>query len=211
MEERGRTLRIEICMDHLEEDAMNLSIKPTQFRLICLILTCWVAFAVLLGGRSSAHCSLHRVTDQNQESNTSEKKHQYVVESVWNGCGFIPYEGWEGCMSQTGTALKCDDGARVYFVEEHCTSLRAATDERLSRLEMGDRKEKGWRIKRRIPFGDALLIELAKPVQVFQEEPATSRWICLWTEKSSLKLIYGPDREHIVEYFQAHHSGLGKR
>lgn len=189
---------------------MNLSIKPTQFRLTGFI-TCWVAFAVLIGGRSSAQGSLHRVTDQNQESNTSEKKHRYVVVSAWNGCGIIPYQGWEGCMSQTGTALKCDDGARVYFVEDHCTSPRAATDKRLSALEMGETKEKGWRIKQRIPFGDALLVELAEPVQVSEEKPATSRWICLWTERSSLKSIYGPDREHIVDYFQARDSGPGKR
>lgn len=190
---------------------MKVSLKPTQFRLASLILTCWLALAGSIGGRSSAHGSLHRVADQNQESNTSQKKHQYVVESAWNGCSIIPYEGWEGCMSQIGTALRRDDGARVYFVEENCTSPRAASDKRLLRLEMGDRKEKGWRIKRKIPFGDALVIELAKPVQVFQEEPATSRWICLWTERSSLKLIYGADREHLVDYFQARQSGPVKR
>lgn len=190
---------------------MSRSIKTTQSPLTFFILTCWVAVAVLIGGRSSAQGSLHRVAGQNQGSNTSQKKHQYVFEAAWNGCGIIPYEGWEGCVSQTGTVLRRDDGARVYFVEENCTSPRAASDERLSRLEIGDRKEKSWRIKRRIPFGDALLIELSKPVQVFREQPATSRWICLWTERSSLKLIYGADREHIVDYFRAHHSGLGKR
>ncbi len=206
-----RLFSIEISLAHLEEDAMNLSMKPTKFRFLCLTLTCWVGFTILIGGRSSAHCSLRRVTDQSQESDISEKKHQYVVESVWNGCGFIPYVGWEGCMSQTGTALKCDDGARVYFVEEHCTSLRAATDEGLSRLEGDDRKERGWQIKRRIPLDDVLLIELAKPAQAFQEEPAMSWWICLWMGETSLKLIYGPDRGHIEEYFQAYYRGLGKR
>jgi hypothetical protein len=68
-------------------------------------------------------------------------------------------------------------------------------------LEKADLTTQDLQIAQIEPIGDALLIELASPVRV-AEEPASSKWVCLWTEETSVVLIYGPDREHVIDYFR---------
>ena len=185
------------------------SVSRVPFHTICLILVCSALPSVLIGGRAQSFHSQNNVQQYNRDID-SEPQHRYTMESGWNGCGGIPYAGWEGCTSQTGTALRCDDGARVYLVKENCTSSLAANNKRLSRLEKTDPSTQGWQIVHTEPLGDALLLELVSPTQVFTEEPGSSKWVCLWTEESSLVLIYGPDREHVLDYFKTRQKSATK-
>jgi hypothetical protein len=164
------------------------------FALVCLI-----GLGALATGHADSPLLQSRTNGQDKPY---EVQHQYVLESLWNGDGFIPYKGWEGCFSQTGEALKSDDGVQVYFVQEHCTSPGAASNEQLSRLAGTKEAAQQWQIIQTFPLDNALLVELLKPVQVGLNEPASSRWVCLWTQDASLFLIYSTDREHVLDYFR---------
>lgn len=130
------------------------------------------------------------------------RPHQYVTESIWNGCGGIPYAGWEGWTSQMGILLKSDDGATVYFVQDRYTSPGAAKGELLSRLKGAKGEGPQWQIIQTTPVDNVLLVELAAPVPVAPDGPALSKWVYVWVEDGSLNMIYGPDREHVDEYFK---------
>jgi len=179
---------------------MNFSDNRNTFAVqLCLILAFLVGLGAVINGR--AHSAPSQIVSIGQHSR-GEARHRYVMESGWNGCGFIPYTGWEGCISQTGIALSCDDGARLYFVKDHCTSSIAANNKRSLQFEKADSTTQDWKIVQTESLGDALLVELASPVRVNAQEPASSKWVCSWTEESSVVLIYGPDREHVIDYFK---------
>ena len=178
---------------------MRSSKGRSKIYLFLAILAGLIGLGTLLNGQAQTNRSQ---LGSNRQNHQSEMRHQYVVESAWNGCGFIPYEGWEGCTSQTGTVLKSEDGAKVYFVQEHCTSPTAAKNEELLRLTGNKATASNWQISQQIPLGDALLLELSSPVQVGLKETEVSRWVCLWIEGSLLVLIYGSDREPVEEYFR---------
>jgi hypothetical protein len=40
---------------------------------------------------------------------------------------------------------------------------------------------------------------------------AANHWAIMWTRDRSLFFIYGPDREHVIDYYQKCHSGEAKR
>jgi hypothetical protein len=109
--------------------------------------------------------------------------------------------------------LKCSDGAKVYDVEDTYTSARAAEAERKARLEeKGPKpKPKPWRIARTESLGDATIVEFAEPVSVGLKEDASNHWAIMWTRDRSLFLICGPDREHVIDYYQRRHGGEAKR
>ena len=178
---------------------MKVSTGRNPLYMVCFVLVCLIGFGASVSGRAySSFLQSHA----NEQDNQSEAQHQYVMESAWNGCGGIPYKGWEGCTSQTGILLKSDDGVKVYFVQEHCTSPSAASNEQQSRLAGTKEAAQQWQIIQTTPLDNALLVELSSPVQVEPNGPATSRWVCLWTQDASLVLIYGPDKEHVVDYFR---------
>ena len=181
---------------------MNLPRQRTASQIIRL-LVCSAMISALIGGYSQRSYSQSDVDGYNGRKN-STPKHRYESESGWNGCGVIPYEGWEGCPSEGGTALRCDDGPMVYLVRDSCTSSLAANNRLLSHLEQTDQPAKSWQIVHSEQMGEASLLELANAVKVFTEEPASSKWVYLWTEKSTLILIYGPDREHVLDYFKTY-------
>jgi hypothetical protein len=106
--------------------------------------------------------------------------------------------------------LKSDDGVKVYFVQEHCTSPGAASKEQVSRLTGAKEATQQWQIIRTMPLDNALLVELSRPVQVELNGTASSRWVCLWTQDASLVLIYGPDKEHVVDYFRVRQKDQSK-
>ena len=180
---------------------MTYSRKRSKVYIFLATLVGLIGFGALVQGQTQSDRSQF---GSNWQDHQSVMRHQYVVDSSWNGCGFNPYEGWEGCMSQTGMVLRSDDGVKVYFVQEHCTSPNAAKNEELLRLTGTKEAASKWQISQQIALDDALLVELSSPVPVGLNESAASRWICLWVEKSSLVLIYGTDREHVVEYFRIH-------
>src|SRR5436853_7809079 len=83
------------------------------------VFVCMIVLSALVSGRTHRYLS---ALGANEQDNKPGAQHQYVWESKWNACGVIPYEGWEGCTSQTGLVLKCEDGVKVYFVQDNCTS-----------------------------------------------------------------------------------------
>jgi len=186
---------------------MKVSTWRNASYLFCFVLVCLIGLGALVGRRAYGS-SLQ--SNANEQDNQSEAQHQYVMESAWNGCGFIPYKGWEGCISQTGIVLKSDDGVKVYVVQDHCTSPSAASNEQLSRLTGTKEAAQQWQIIQTTPLDNALLVELSSPVQVEMNGPASSRWVCLWTQDASLVLIYGPDREHVVDYFRVRQKDQSK-
>ena len=133
------------------------------------------------------------------------QQRQYVPNFAWNSCGFIPYARWEGCRSQEGSRLKSDDGATVYFVQDHCTSPGAANDELLSKLQGAERRGPQWQIIQTVPVDNVLLVELEAPISVASDGPTLSKWVYVWVEDNLLNMIYGPDREHVDEYFRTYH------
>jgi hypothetical protein len=107
--------------------------------------------------------------------------------------------------------LKRSGGAKVYAVEDSYTSARAAEAARKSRLEEKGPERKPWRIARTESLGDATIVEFAEPVSVRLKEDASNHWAIMWTRDRSIFMIYGPDREHVIDYYQRRHSGEAKR
>ena len=153
-----------------------------------------------------------RVSGQDHpKSGDTNSGHKYTKFTGWVACGGIPYEGYDGRLSQEGLALKCSDGAKVYAVTHTYTSARAAEAERKERLEEKGPKRKPWWIKGTESLGDATIVEFAEPVSVSLKEDASNHWAIMWTRDRSLFLICGPDQEHVIDYYQRRHSGEAKR
>jgi hypothetical protein len=190
---------------------MDTQLSRYRIPVACIILFLSIALSILSGGRAESNNSQLSTVRQDDEHNNTEAQYHYVSDSGWVACGGIPYEGWEGCTSQTGIALKSSDGVRIYFVRQRCTSPAAATNRRESRLAGTVEGLHNWQITQATPLGEAVLVELDSPVQAGMEKPASSRWVCMWTEESQLLLIYGPDREHVVDYFNIRQKNAGKQ
>jgi hypothetical protein len=183
---------------------MILSPRWGAVYAVCLVLAGSVAFGVVFDRPARHSDTIPLPIEQSRKADHSVAQPRYVIQSGWNICGGRPYKGWEGCSSQSGALFQCVDGATVYSVREHCTSPKAAVAERLRFLN-GSRLGRNWKITQMTAIGEALLVELTDPVQVSQETVTTSRWVYLWRDGSSLRLIYGPDREHVLEYFNTRH------
>jgi hypothetical protein len=188
---------------------MGLSARSFAVFSFCLALACSIAFGVVFDNPAQSSATNPQLIEQNHRALDAVSQPRYVIKSGWNACGGIPYKGWDGCTSQAGALLECADGAIVYSVRESCTSPKAAIAERLVVLN-GSRSGLHWKITQTTAVGEALLVELAEPVQVSPETAATSRWVYLWADGPSLRLIYGPDREHVMEYFNTRHTYEGK-
>lgn len=145
------------------------------------------------------------------QADAKNSEHKYTRFTGWVGCRGIPYEDYDGRLGQVGLALKCSDGAKVYAVTHTFTSARAVEAERKSRLEGKWPGRKPWRIERTESLGDATIVEFAEPVSGGLKEDASNHWAILWTRDRSLFLIYSPDREHVIDFYQMRHSGEAKR
>jgi len=148
--------------------------------------------------------------DQSQAGATNSS-HKYTRYTGWVGCRGIPHEGYDGRLGQEGLALKCSDGAKLYDVTYTFTSSRAAEADRKERLEEKEPNRKPWRIARTESLGAATIVEFAEPVSVGATEDAPNHWAIMWTRDRSLFLICGPDREHVIDYYQKRHSGEANR
>jgi hypothetical protein len=145
------------------------------------------------------------------QAGATNSSHKYTKYTGWVGCRGIPHEDYDGRLGQEGLALKCSDGAKVYDVAYTYTSARAAEADRKERLEEKGPKPKPWRIARTESLGDATIVEFAEPVSVSIKEDASNYWAIIWSRDRSLFLICGPDREHVIDYYQRRHSGEAKR
>jgi hypothetical protein len=61
------------------------------------------------------------------------------------------------------------------------------------------------------PFGDATVVEFAEPVSVGTKDDASNRWAVMWARDKTLLSIYGPDREHVINFYQTRHDGDAKK
>ena len=184
---------------------MDLSVRRIAVFAACLALACWVVFGLAINQSAWGYVSQPLPTVQSRKAGDHAPQPRYVMTSGWNGCGGLPFKGWEGCTSQSGAVLKCVDGTIVYSVRDHCTSPDAAATEQLTVLGGVRSISPNWKIIRTTLMGGGLLVELAEPIQVLPEAGATSLCVYLWTEGPTLRSIYGPDREHVLEYFENRH------
>jgi len=141
----------------------------------------------------------------------TNSKHQYTPLYNWNACGGVPSSGWEGRIDQEGQAWKCDDGAIVYFVTDDFTSDRAAEAERKARLAEQGPEPKPWWIARTELLGEAVVVEFAEPVSVGVKEDAPTHWVIMWAHDKSILSIYGPDREHAMDFYETRYRGQAKK
>ena len=173
-------------------------------RATILALACSMGAALVSASSGPAAQDHPKATATNSE-------HKYTPLSNWVACAVISVRGYDGWTSQGGAAWKCDDGATVYDVLDEFTSARAAKAERMARLEEKGPKHKPWRIARTEPLGDATIVEFTEPVSVGTKDDASNQWAVMWARKATLLSIYGPDREHVIDYYQTRHGGDAKK
>jgi hypothetical protein len=184
---------------------------PGQILLRATIFALACSTGAALVSASSEPPSDHSAAQDHPKASATNSKHKYTQLSNWVACGVISSEGYDGWTSQGGVAWKCDEGATVYDVIDEFTSARAAEAERIARLEEKGPKHKPWRIARTEPLGDATIVEFAEPVSVRTNEDASNRWAVMWRRDKALLSIYGPDREHVINFHQTHHGGDAKK
>jgi hypothetical protein len=187
---------------------MTVCGQPT-LRVAILALACSIGGA--LTSQSNAYPADRSVGQDPSRARDTNSKHKYTPLLTWNACGGIPYSGWEGRLNQEGQAWKCDDGATVYFVTDGFTSDRAAETERKARLAEQGLEGKPWRIARTDTLGDAVIVEFAKPVSVGVEEDASNHWMIMSAHDKSILSIYGPDREHVIDFYETRYRGESKK
>jgi len=178
-------------------------------RATILALACSIGAAQT--PQSNAYPADRSVGQDSSIARDTNSKHKYTPLLTWNACGGIPYIGWEGRLNQEGQAWKCDDGATVYFVTDGFTSDRAAEAERRARLAEQGLEGKPWRIARTDSVGDAVIVEFAKPVSVGVEEDAPNHWVITWARDKSILSIYGPDREHAMDFYETRYRAQAKK
>jgi hypothetical protein len=144
------------------------------------------------------------VGQDGRETGAKKSTHRYKRSYRWISCGAIEYPGYDGRIDAEGYVLKCDDGTTVHAVKEGYTSSRAADAKRLARLEGKDKAANPWRIAQTESLGDTTIVELTEPVS-FRGSPC--KWVIMWVRDTSILLIYGPDREHVMDYYQTHYGG----
>jgi hypothetical protein len=186
-----------------------MTLGQVTLRGAILALACSVGVGPVSGSNTyTPDCSV----DQDRPgAGDKYSEHKYTQSSMWSACGVISYEGYDGWTSQGGTALKCADGAMVYDVIDEFTSSRAAKAERMARLVEKGPKHKPWRIARTESLGVATVVEFAEPVSVGTNDGASNRWAVMWTRDKALFSIYGPDREHVIDYYQTRQRADAKK
>jgi hypothetical protein len=186
---------------------MMIPVRITP-RITALALACFVMAAAISVARvlSAKDLSADQVIPQTE---STKSLHEYTPSSITIACGVIPYEGYEGWTGSESAKWKCDDGSRVYFVKEEFASSRGAKAERLARLKEKAPAHNPWRIAQTESVGDATIVELAAPLSFGDEE--TGKWVMIWGRNASLFSIYGPDREHVMDFYQSSHVREAKK
>jgi len=179
-----------------------IKMTPGRILLRVTILATACCAGAATFSTSNANPQDHSVGQDRPKTSDTNSKHKYTPFSFWNACGVIPYDGYEGWIDQAGRVWKCDDGATVFDVTDDFTTARAAETERRTRLLEKGPKPKPWRIARTEPLGAAMIIEFAEPVSVGNDVALPCQWAVMWKRNEALLSIYGPDREHVVDFYQ---------
>jgi hypothetical protein len=175
-------------------------------RAMALALTCLVVAApISVANKLSAYAQARSAIQDTHKIGAVNSPHQYTPLSITFACGVRPYEGYDGRIASIRTEWKCDDGAMVYSVKEDFGSSRGAEVERLARLNAKSPEDKPWRIAQTESVGGITIVELAEPVSFGPNTAASNQWVVMRARGASLFLIYGPDREHVIDYYQSHH------
>jgi hypothetical protein len=177
-----------------------------------------LALAVSIGASQGSKSGLpgryesSRSADQDgQKAGAINSPHIYTPDSISIACGVIPYDGYEGIVNTELSVWKCNDGAKIYAVKEDFASSRAAEKERIKRLEGKSRARKPWKIEQAVTLDKNTLVELREPVSAGLGAPESNKWVVVWAHNASLFSIYGPDRDHVMDYYQKHHKAGLKR
>lgn len=181
-------------------------------RATALALACFVVTAPISGGNKlSAYPQDRSAAQDGGKIGATNSPHRYTELSVTIACGVIPYEGYDGWIGSQREEWKCDDGAIVYSVTENFRSSRGAEAERMARLNAKAPAHKPWRIAQTASVGDITIVELAEPVSFGSGTGASSQWVATRARGASLFLIYGPDREHVIDHYQSRHERDAKK
>jgi hypothetical protein len=176
-----------------------------------------LALAVSIGAAQSSKSSLLDTYESSRSANQDGQKagainspHIYIPDSISISCG-ITYDGYEGWTNTELSVWNCSDGAKIYAATESFTSSRAAKKECIKRLEGKSRARKPWKIEQAVKLDEITLVELGEPVSAGFEGPESNKWVMVWARDASLFSIYGPDREHVMDYYQKRHKTGLKR
>lgn len=181
-----------------------------MIRIAALALACIVVFAPAPVAKVLSAYSPDQSPDQDiPQTEATKSRHEYTPSSIMIACGVEPYRGYEGWTGSESAKWKCDDGSKVYFVTEEFGSSRGAKAERLARVKGRAPTNKPWKIAQTESVGDTTIVELAKPLTFDSEE--TGKWVVIWQRNASLYLIYGPDREHVTDFYQSGHVREAKK
>jgi len=185
-------------------------------RATALALTCIVGAAPISGSNILGAFPLNHLVDQDgRKADAANFPHQYTPVSVTNVCGVIPYSGYEGRVNSEIALWKCDDGANLHDVKEGFTSFHAAEAERSARLRGEGEVGMPWKIAHTDLVDGATVVELAEPVmlvdKLIDKDAASSQWVVMWAHEASLFLIYGPDREHVMDFYQTRYGDRAKK
>jgi hypothetical protein len=181
-------------------------------RATALALTCIVGAAPISGSNILGAFPLNQSVDQDgRKADAANSPHQYTPLSVMKVCGAIPYIGFEGYVNSEIASWKCDDGANLHAAVEGFTSFHAAEAERMARLRGEGKVGKPWKIAHTDLIDGATIVELAEPVTLWDKEAASSQWVVMWAREASLFLIYGPDREHVMDFYQTRYGESAKK
>jgi hypothetical protein len=181
-------------------------------RATALALTCIVGTAPISGSNILGAFPLNHLVDQDgRKADAANSPHQYTPVSVTFVCGVIPYSGYEGRVNSEIELWKCDDGAKLHDAKEGFTSSHAAEAERLARLRGEGKVGNPWKIAHTDLVDGATIVELAEPVTLGDKEAGSSQWVVMWAREASLFLIYGPDREHVMDFYQTRYGDRAKK
>jgi hypothetical protein len=184
---------------------------PGQDALRAIVLVLVFAFGpVSKSGDLNPGSPIGSVGQDTQKSGTTNSPHQYTPHSVTIACGVIPYNGYDGWLASNTTTLNCVDGAKIYSIEEEYTSSRAAKAERMNRLAAKSTKRENWRIKQTETFDNTTVIELSEAIRMGTDSPSSNFWVIIWVKNASLLEIYGPDREHVMDFYQTNYQKKSK-
>jgi hypothetical protein len=149
--------------------------------------------------------SSHSTNQDSQKSGAIDSPHIYTPGAVMHVCGVIPYDSYEGWANTEMFVMKCNDGAQIQVANEAFTSSRAAEKERIKRLKGKYPARKSWKIEQTVSLDEITVVELREPVSTGFEDAQSNKWVVIGTRNASLFSIYGPDREHVMDYYQRHY------
>ena len=176
--------------------------KRSSFAIACLLFSCSLLLSPAPFESRAFSTQDAQVRQQDaQQSLVAANDRRYRQEGIlWNACGFIPDASYEGATSQFGCEWRCSDGAVLYFVADRCMGAHGAEIELQKQLQ---RKE----IESAEAAGGHHLVKFSEPIHIGLDETPKSRihYAFIWIEENSVRGLYGPTAQHVIECYLAHH------